>query len=72
MAKDTPFAEYPFVLRDHSVQYVPSASYLAWSRSASPPDRPRGERVLLVDLDPQAHATMGLGSDPDASPSPPI
>ncbi len=29
----------------------------------------RGRRVLLVDLDPQAHATMGLGSDPDASPS---
>jgi chromosome partitioning protein len=29
----------------------------------------RGRRVLLVDLDPQAHATMGLGSDPDARPS---
>jgi len=28
-----------------------------------------GRRVLLVDLDPQAHATMGLGSDPDGSPS---
>lgn len=25
-----------------------------------------GHRVLLVDLDPQAHATMGLGQDPDA------
>jgi chromosome partitioning protein len=29
----------------------------------------KGRRVLVVDLDPQAHATMGLGSDPDASPS---
>ncbi len=25
----------------------------------------RGERVLLVDLDPQGHATMGVGFDPD-------
>lgn len=25
----------------------------------------RGERVLLVDLDPQAHATLGLGVAPD-------
>ena len=25
----------------------------------------RGHRVLLVDLDPQAHATLGLGLDPD-------
>ncbi len=25
-----------------------------------------GKRVLLVDLDPQAHATIGLGSDPDS------
>ncbi len=25
----------------------------------------RGERVLLVDLDPQGHATMGLGHAPD-------
>lgn len=25
-----------------------------------------GKRVLLVDLDPQAHATIGLGHDPDA------
>ncbi len=25
-----------------------------------------GYRVLLIDLDPQAHATMGLGVDPDA------
>ncbi|UCD52897.1 MAG: ParA family protein [Phycisphaerales bacterium] len=25
-----------------------------------------GERVLLVDLDPQAHATIGLGLDPDS------
>jgi chromosome partitioning protein len=26
----------------------------------------RGKRVLLVDLDPQAHATIGLGFDPDS------
>ncbi len=26
----------------------------------------QGERVLLVDLDPQGHATMGVGFDPDA------
>jgi len=25
-----------------------------------------GQRVLLVDLDPQGHATMGVGFDPDA------
>lgn len=25
----------------------------------------RGHRTLLVDLDPQAHATLGLGLDPD-------
>ena len=24
-----------------------------------------GKRVLLVDLDPQAHATVGCGYDPD-------
>jgi len=28
-----------------------------------------GKRVLLVDLDPQAHATMGLGQEPDTGPS---
>ncbi len=26
----------------------------------------RGLKTLLVDLDPQAHATIGLGYDPDA------
>ncbi|MBN2589350.1 MAG: ParA family protein [Sedimentisphaerales bacterium] len=25
-----------------------------------------GKRVLLIDLDPQAHATLGLGCDPEA------
>jgi chromosome partitioning protein len=25
-----------------------------------------GERVLIVDLDPKSHATLGLGHDPDA------
>jgi chromosome partitioning protein len=25
-----------------------------------------GQRVLLIDLDPQAHATIGLGCDPDS------
>ncbi|MCA8981079.1 MAG: ParA family protein [Planctomycetes bacterium] len=29
----------------------------------------RGRRVLLVDLDPQAHATMGLGVAADHAPS---
>lgn len=29
----------------------------------------RGERALLVDLDPQAHATMALGHDAEAGPS---
>ena len=29
----------------------------------------RGERVLLVDLDPQAHATLGLGGIDDDRPS---
>lgn len=29
----------------------------------------RGERVLLVDLDPQAHATLALGRDIDREPS---
>ena len=26
----------------------------------------KGKRVLMVDLDPQAHATLGLGHDPDS------
>lgn len=29
----------------------------------------RGERALLVDLDPQAHATMALGHDGEAGPT---
>lgn len=29
----------------------------------------RGRRVLLVDLDPQAHATMGLGVSAEGAPS---
>ncbi len=29
----------------------------------------QGARVLLVDLDPQAHATLGLGCDADDAPS---
>ena len=29
----------------------------------------RGRRVLLVDLDPQGHATMGLGCDPGDEPT---
>ncbi len=29
----------------------------------------QGKRVLLVDLDPQAHATLGLGCDGSAGPS---
>jgi chromosome partitioning protein len=29
----------------------------------------RGDRVLLIDLDPQAHATLGLGCAPDDAPT---
>jgi len=29
----------------------------------------RGRRVLLVDLDPQGHATLGLGCDPSEAPT---
>ena len=29
----------------------------------------RGRRVLLVDLDPQGHATLGLGCDPGEGPT---
>ena len=29
----------------------------------------QGERCLIVDLDPQAHATLGLGCDGDAGPT---
>ncbi len=29
----------------------------------------RGERVLVVDLDPQAHATLGLGIAPEGAPT---
>lgn len=29
----------------------------------------RGERVLVVDLDPQAHATLGLGIAPEGDPT---
>lgn len=29
----------------------------------------RGERVLVVDLDPQAHATLGLGVAPEENPT---
>jgi len=29
----------------------------------------RGRRVLLIDLDPQAHATLGLGCDPSEAPT---
>jgi chromosome partitioning protein len=25
-----------------------------------------GQRVLVIDMDPQAHATIGLGVDPEA------
>ncbi|MCX5637824.1 MAG: AAA family ATPase, partial [Planctomycetota bacterium] len=25
----------------------------------------KGVQVLLIDLDPQAHSTLGLGHDPD-------
>lgn len=28
----------------------------------------RGKRVLVIDLDPQAHATIGLGQDPNSFP----
>ena len=29
----------------------------------------KGQRVLLIDLDPQANATSGIGHEPDGSES---
>jgi len=29
----------------------------------------RGHRILLIDLDPQANATSGIGSEPDGNES---
>ena len=50
---------YAFVNQKGGCGKTTTAVHLAGALAA------RGERVLLVDLDPQAHATMGLGCSPD-------
>ena len=53
------FPVYAFVNQKGGCGKTTTAVHLAGALAA------RGERVLLVDLDPQAHATMGLGCSPD-------
>lgn len=55
----TPFPVYAFVNQKGGCGKTTTAVHLAGALAA------RGERVLLVDLDPQAHATLGLGCAPD-------
>ncbi|MEO1698242.1 MAG: ParA family protein [Planctomycetota bacterium] len=55
----TPFPVYAFVNQKGGCGKTTTAVNLAGALAA------RGERVLLVDLDPQAHATLGLGCSPE-------
>lgn len=54
-----PFPVYAFVNQKGGCGKTTTAVNLAGALSA------RGDRVLLIDLDPQAHATLGLGCSPD-------
>lgn len=54
-----PFPVYAFVNQKGGCGKTTTAVNLAGALAA------RGDRVLLVDLDPQAHATLGLGCSPD-------
>jgi len=55
----TTFPVYAFVNQKGGCGKTTTAVHLAGALAA------RGDRVLLVDLDPQAHATLGLGCAPD-------
>ncbi|MEM8714032.1 MAG: ParA family protein, partial [Planctomycetota bacterium] len=54
-----PFPVYAFVNQKGGCGKTTTAVNLAGALSV------RGDRVLLIDLDPQAHATLGLGCAPD-------
>lgn len=54
-----PFPVYAFVNQKGGCGKTTTAVNLAGALAA------RGDRVLLIDLDPQAHATLGLGCSPD-------
>lgn len=55
----TTFPVYAFVNQKGGCGKTTTAVHLAGALAA------RGDRVLLVDLDPQAHATLGLGCAPE-------
>lgn len=54
-----PYPVYAFVNQKGGCGKTTTAVHLAGALAA------RGERVLLIDLDPQAHATLALGCAPD-------
>ena len=54
-----PYPVYAFVNQKGGCGKTTTAVNLAGALAA------RGDRVLLIDLDPQAHATLGLGCAPD-------
>ena len=56
----TKFPVYAFVNQKGGCGKTTTAVHLAGALAA------RGDRVLLVDLDPQAHATLGLGCAPES------